>query len=87
MKRMIALIAIGAVALVGGWTCAAVAEPTTDTQGCQIVASKFLQPDAPGHQGIYSAAGQVAGEGLVASVPPEPPSVNDGGIGSTPSTP
>ncbi len=60
---MIALTGIGAVALVGGWISAAVAEPTTDTQGCQIVASKFLQPDAPGHQGIHNAAGQGAGEG------------------------
>lgn len=63
MKRMMALAGVGVVALLGGSVGAAAAEPTTDTHGCQVVSSKFLQADAPGHQGISNAAGQSGGEG------------------------
>ncbi len=63
MKRMMALAGIGLIGLIGASILPAVAEPTTDTRGCQVVASKFLQADAPGHQGIQNAGGQAAGEG------------------------
>lgn len=64
MKRLGALAAVGLVAVVGSSIGPAVAEPSTETQGCQTVASKFLQEDAPGHEGIQNAAGQEGpGEG------------------------
>ena len=64
MKRTIALAAVAVTALVGGFSGGAAAEPTTETTGCQTVATKYTQPDAPGHHGVYNAAGQEGpGEG------------------------
>jgi hypothetical protein len=64
MKRVIALTAVCVLALFGGAIGGAAAEPSTDTQGCQTVASKFLEEDAAGHHGIQNAAGQPSpGEG------------------------
>lgn len=63
MRRRIILFALaGATALVGPITAAS-AEPSTDTQGCQTVASKFLNEDAPGHQGVMTAGTSAGGEG------------------------
>ena len=64
VKRVVASTVIGFVAVVGGSIGPAVAEPSTETQGCQTVATKYLQEDAPGHEGIQNAAGQESpGEG------------------------
>ena len=63
MRRVIASVAVGVVAVVGGPIGAAGAQPTTDTEGCQTVASKYLEEDAAGHHGIQNAAGSGAGEG------------------------
>ncbi len=64
MKRGIAVPAVTiALALFGGSITAASAEPTTDTVGCQTIAGKYLEEDAPGHGGVQNAAGQGPGEG------------------------
>ena len=63
MRRVIAVVAVGVIALVGGSIGGATAEPSTDTVGCQTVASKYLGEDAAGHDGIQNAAGRGAGEG------------------------
>lgn len=63
MRRLIALSALGSMALWGGSVTAASAEPSPDTRGCQTVASKFLNEDAPGHQGVANAASHGTGEG------------------------
>ncbi len=62
MRRAVAVSAF-TVALIGGTITAAGAEPSTDTTGCQTVASKFLEEDAPGHDGIQNAAEHAGGEG------------------------
>lgn len=62
VRRVVAASAF-TVALICGPITAAGAEPSTDTVGCQTVASKFLEEDAPGHEGIENAAGQAGGEG------------------------
>ena len=63
MKQRLALLALGGVAMLVGPIGAASAEPTTDTTGCQTVASKFLNEDAPGHQGVATAGTSAGGEG------------------------
>lgn len=63
MGRLIALSALGSMALWGGSVTAASAEPSPDTRGCQTVAMKFLDPTAPGHQGVSTAAMRGRGEG------------------------
>lgn len=63
MRRLIALSALGSMALWGGSVTAASAEPSPDTRGCQTVASKFLNEDAPGHKGVATAAMHGTGEG------------------------
>ncbi len=63
MKRMIGMSVVTVAALVGGLTGGAAAQPSTDTTGCQTVAFKYTQEDAPGHHGIQNAAGQGTGEG------------------------
>ncbi len=63
MRRWIAPVAVGVVAVVSGSVGAAGAQPTTDTRGCQTVASKYVEEDAAGHHGIQNAAGSGAGEG------------------------
>ena len=63
MKRRIVLFALGSVALVVGPIGAASAEPTPDSRGCQTVASKFLNPEAPGHEGVSNAGTRTRGEG------------------------
>ena len=63
MRRLIALSALGSMALWGGSVTVASAEPSPDTRGCQTVASKFLNEDAPGHQGVANAASRGTGEG------------------------
>ncbi len=64
MRRVIGLGVVAIVALVSGSIGGAAAEPSTDTQGCQTVASKYLEEDAPGHHGIQNAAEQGSpGEG------------------------
>lgn len=63
MRRLIALSALGSMALWGGSATAASAEPSPDTRGCQTVASKYVNEDAPGHQGVSNAAEHGTGEG------------------------
>ena len=63
MKRVIAVPGVIALGLLGGSMTAASAEPSTDTYGCQTVAVKYLQAEAPGHEGVQNAAGQGTGEG------------------------
>ena len=63
MKRPIALCALAAATVLGGPAAGASAEPTTDTQGCQVVAHKYLTEDAPGHEGIQNAGSRARGEG------------------------
>lgn len=69
MRRVVAMSAV-VFGLVGGSITAASAEPSTDTVGCQTVASKFLEEDAPGHDGIENAAGHAGGEGPCGFGPP-----------------
>ena len=63
MKRLIALSAVTGVAALATPVSGASAEPTTDTQGCQVVANKYLTEDAPGHEGVQNAASRTGGEG------------------------
>lgn len=63
MRRVVAPIAVAVVAIAGGSVGAAGAQPTTDSRGCQTVASKYLEEDAAGHHGIQNAAGSGLGEG------------------------
>lgn len=63
MKRLIVLFALASLATLGGSVGSAFAEPSPDSHGCQTVASKFLNEDAPGHQGVSHAANQGRGEG------------------------
>ena len=63
MKRAIAVPALIAFAFLGGSMTPASAEPSTDTRGCQTVAVKYLEEEAPGHEGVQNAAGQGTGEG------------------------
>ena len=63
MKRLIALSAVTSVAALATPVSGATAEPTTDTQGCQVVANKYLTEDAPGHEGVQNAASRTGGEG------------------------
>ncbi len=63
MKRWPILVAVATGMLVVGPNSAAVAEPSTDTRGCQTVASKFLNGEAPGHQGVVTAGSRTRGEG------------------------
>jgi len=63
MKRAITLIALASMATFGGSVSAAFAEPSPDSRGCQTVAYKFLNEDAPGHEGVSRAANQGRGEG------------------------
>ncbi len=72
MKRTIALAAVTVAALVGGFSSGAAAEPSTDTRGCQTVATKYTFEDAPGHHGVQNAAGRGVGEGPCGfGTPPE----------------
>ena len=63
MKRLIALSAATSIAVLATPVNGASAEPTTDTQGCQVVANKYLTEDAPGHEGVQNAASRTGGEG------------------------
>jgi hypothetical protein len=63
MKRRMVLFAVGSATLLVGPIGTASAEPTPATRGCQTVASKFLNEDAPGHQGVMTAGNQSRGEG------------------------
>ena len=63
MKRLIAMSALGSMAILGGSVTGASAEPSPDTRGCQTVASKYLQEDASGHEGVRNAASHGTGEG------------------------
>lgn len=63
MKRWIIVVAVATGALVVGPNSTAVAEPSTDTTGCQTVASKYLNEEAPGHQGVATAGSRTRGEG------------------------
>ena len=63
MKRRMVVLAMGSVALLVGPVEAASAAPTPATTGCQTVASKFLDPTAPGHVGQQTAATSSRGEG------------------------
>ena len=62
MRRLV-MFALGSVTLLVGPIGAASAEPSPDTMGCQTVASKFLNEDAPGHQGVTTAGTKSGGEG------------------------
>ncbi len=63
MKRLIAASAVATVAMLGVSIPGASAQPDPSSHGCQTVAMKFLDPTAPGHQGVATAAQQGAGEG------------------------
>ena len=63
MKRLIASCVVATVAMLGVSIPGASAQPDPTSQGCQTVASKFLNPSAPGHQGVANAAQQGTGEG------------------------
>ena len=63
MKRLIAVSAVASVTALGVAVGSAFAEPTTDTNGCQVVAGKYLDATAPGHQGIQNAGSKTGGEG------------------------
>lgn len=63
MKRLIAMGAIAGATVLAGPIGAASAEPSTETQGCQVVADKYLTEGAPGHEGIQTAGSQSRGEG------------------------
>ena len=63
MKRRIAVVAVTSITALGLPITGASAEPTTDTHGCQVVANKYLTEDAPGHQGVETAASRTGGEG------------------------
>lgn len=63
VRRLIVLSAVAGVAVLGTQTSGASAEPTTETQGCQVVASKYLSEDAAGHHGVQNAASRTGGEG------------------------
>ena len=63
MKRWTILVAVVTGMLVVGTSGAAVAEPSTDTTGCQTVAGKYLNEEAPGHQGVMTAGSRTGGEG------------------------
>ncbi len=63
MRRRMALVAFGTLTLLAGPVGSASAQPTTDTTGCQTVASKFLNEDEPGHQGQVVAGNRSRGEG------------------------
>jgi hypothetical protein len=72
MKRLIARSAVLSVAVLGSPISGASAEPSPDTQGCQVVASKYLDETSPGHQGVQNAASQARGEGPCgAGTPPD----------------
>ncbi len=62
MKRLIAVSAVTTLTL-GGSISGASAEPSTDTKGCQVVADKYLDASAPGHQGVQNAGSKAGGEG------------------------
>ena len=62
MKR-IGLFAVASTALLVGPIGVASAEPSTETQGCQTVANKFQNEDAPGHEGVMTAGTSSRGEG------------------------
>ena len=63
MKRRMVLLAVGSATLVMGPIGTASAEPTPATRGCQTVASKFLNEDEPGHQGVVTGGTHSGGEG------------------------
>ncbi len=63
MKRLIAASAVGSVMAFGGPISGASAEPSTDSHGCQVVANKYLDENAPGHQGVQNAGSKAGGEG------------------------
>ena len=63
MKRRIVLSTLASATLLVGPIATASAEPSPDTQGCQTVASKFMNEDAPGHQGVMTAGTRTGGEG------------------------
>ena len=63
MKRIIAVSAVGGIMALGGPLSGASAEPSTDSHGCQVVASKYLEENAPGHQGVQNAGSRSGGEG------------------------
>ena len=63
MKRLTAALAVASIMALGGPIGAASAEPSTDSHGCQVVADKFLDESAPGHQGVQNAGSRAGGEG------------------------
>ncbi len=62
-KRLIAVLAVASVTALAGPNSGASAEPSTDTDGCQVVADKYLNESAPGHQGVQNAGSKARGEG------------------------
>ncbi len=63
MKRLLAVTAVTTVAVLGVSVPGASAQPDPGTRGCQTVASKYLDEDAPGHKGVANAAERGTGEG------------------------
>ncbi|MCA1703431.1 MAG: hypothetical protein LC808_09305 [Actinobacteria bacterium] len=63
MKPRMVVLAVGSVTLLLLPIGTASAEPSPATRGCQTVASKFLNEDAPGHQGVMTAGTHSRGEG------------------------
>jgi hypothetical protein len=63
MKRLIAVSAVASVTALAVPIGGASAEPSTDTTGCQVVAGKYLDASAPGHQGVQNAGSKSGGEG------------------------
>lgn len=63
MKRLIASSVVATVVMLGGFATGASAQHDPGSNGCLTVAAKFLDPTAPGHQGVANAADQGTGEG------------------------
>lgn len=63
MKRLITSCVVATVAILGVSVPGASAQHDPGSHGCLTVASKFLDPTAPGHQGIAHSAQQGTGEG------------------------
>lgn len=57
------MFVLASATLLVGPIGASSAEPSPDTTGCQTVAGKFLNPEAPGHEGQQVAGNSSRGEG------------------------
>ncbi|HEV2070870.1 MAG TPA: hypothetical protein VGR26_13850 [Acidimicrobiales bacterium] len=63
MKRLIASSVVATAAMLGGFATGAAAQHDPGSHGCLTVASKYMDPTAPGHRGVAHAAEQGTGEG------------------------